>query len=252
MRYVLDIAYDGTRYAGWQRQQNAHTVQAELEDALHTLLRCPVEVVGAGRTDTGVHARQLIVHFDVAETLPDGFLHHINGILPYDVAVKSLMKAKNEAFHARFDAERRSYQYQIVLRKTPHLHSHALWVRQELNWDKILIASELLLHYQDFAAFCKARGNQHTTLCQLFESSWELSASMATYHITANRFLRGMVRAIVGTLIEVGRHKINLSQFKQIIESRDRSQAGPNIAAKGLSLVHVGYPDACWTVIESL
>ncbi len=245
-RIVLEISYDGAAYAGWQIQENAVTVQGKLEQALSVLLQTDISVVGAGRTDTGVHAKQLFVHFDTDKVVSAEMIYHLNGILPHDIAVNMLGRAVNDGFHVRFDAINRAYEYHIVQRKTPYLHEHSLWVRQTLNWDKMNEAAQALLSYKDFASFCKAHGNNRTTFCDIFESRWEIQADRRIFHITANRFLRGMVRAIVGTLLEVGAEKMTLSSFHDMIQRKDRSLAGPNVAAKGLFLTSVTYPPHSW------
>lgn len=243
MRYVLDISYHGKAYAGWQIQPNANTVQAELEKALSTLLRQAVGVIGAGRTDAGVHARQLIVHFDYEGALPSNFFYGVNGILPHDIAVHRLLQPTAEDFHARFDAISRSYEYHLVLQKTPLAHGLAYWVRQKLDFSLMNEAASEMTAYQDFASFCKAHGDNKTTLCDLSHAYWEPQGDKWIFHIKANRFLRGMVRAVVGTLLEVGKGKISVADFKQIIESKDRKLAGANVAAEGLFLTEVAYPE---------
>jgi len=251
-RYILDISYDGTAYAGWQRQNNATTVQEVLENALSVLLQENISVTGAGRTDTGVHARQLYIHFDGQKEIKSGMVYQLNGMLPHDIAVNMLGRANRDDFHVRFDAIRRAYEYQVVTRKTPHLHAYALWVRQGLDWEKMNQAATSLLKYEDFASFCKAHGNNRTTLCEIFEAHWTQIADRWIFYIAANRFLRGMVRAIVGTLLEVGRHKLSVEAFQEIIEKQDRSAAGPNVSAKGLSLTEIQYPPGSWSTLIQL
>ena len=246
MRYVLDLSFDGTSYAGWQIQPNALAVQEVLEQALTTLLRAPTTVVGAGRTDAGVHAHQMIAHFDFSGKLPEEPLYKLNGLLPHEIAVKEIFVAKKADFHARFSALKRSYTYRITLRKDPFEQQYALWVRQALDLSLMQNAADKLLEYHDFASFCKAHGNNATTLCQLSHAYWERENDLLLFYIGANRFLRGMVRAIVGTLLEVGSGKVSLERFIQIIEAKDRSIAGPNVAAKGLSLTQVNYEEDAW------
>lgn len=241
MRWALDIAYRGSRYAGWQAQDNANTVQAELDKSLSTVLRSRIETVGAGRTDTGVHAEQLIVHFDYAGELNATLLHRLNGVLPYDIAVKALFKARRPDFHARFDAIQRSYRYQLTRSKSPILHDLTLWVKQPLSLEKMQAAAAILPEYSDFAAFCKAHGNNLTTLCTVYDAHWEVYEHIWHFHISANRFLRGMVRAIVGTLLLVGTEKISLETFREMVASGDRSKTGPNVGPQGLFLTEVRY-----------
>ena len=212
MRYVLDLSFDGTAYAGWQIQPNALAIQEVLEKALSTLLRIDLAVLGAGRTDAGVHAHQMIAHFDYLGQWPKDPLYKLNGLLPKDIAVNALYIAHDPEFHARFSALQRSYRYRISLQKNPFEQQYAYWVRQELNISLMQAAAEKLLHYEDFASFCKAHGNNTTSLCQITHAYWEQEEGILLFHIGANRFLRGMVRAIVGTLIEVGSGKISAGQ----------------------------------------
>lgn len=243
MRYVLDISYHGKAYAGWQRQINANTVQEELEKAMATLLRQPISTLGAGRTDAGVHARQLIVHFDYEGALPTNFFYGVNGVLPHDIAVHRLLQPTDEEFHARFDALSRTYEYHLVRQKTPLSYGVSFWVRQELDFVAMNKAARSMANYTDFASFCKAHGDNKTTLCNLSHAYWEKQGDIWVFHIKANRFLRGMVRAVVGTLLEVGKRKMTVKGFQQIIEGKDRKLAGANIAAEGLFLTEVTYPE---------
>lgn len=244
MRYFLELAYRGTHYAGWQAQPNAHTVQAEIEGALQILFRREVPLVGAGRTDTGVHASQLFAHFEAAEPLPPALVNSLNGILPMDVAIHGLYRPTKPDLHARFDALSRAYTYQVVLRKSP-LHTHtSMWVRQALDVHAMNEAASLLLNYEDFASFCKAHADNKTTLCRMDQAYWKQPEPYVLhFHVQANRFLRGMVRALVGSLVWVGRGKISLADFQAMIEAKDRKAAGPNAPAAGLTLTQVAYPE---------
>lgn len=251
MRYFLDIAYKGTRYAGWQVQANApNTVQAALDRALSVLLQAPVQSTGAGRTDTGVHARQLVVHFDTDAPVGPAFVHSLNGLLPYDIAVNALLEPLQPDLHARFDAISRAYVYRVVRRKSPLDYEFALWVRQEIDMDKMNEAAAMLLEYEDFASFCKAHGNQDHTLCRMDRAVWEVEGECLLFHIRANRFLRGMVRALVGTLLWVGSGRLSTADFRAIIEARDRRRAGPNVDAQGLFLTEVNYPPGVLRVLQ--
>ncbi|RMG69444.1 MAG: tRNA pseudouridine(38-40) synthase TruA [Bacteroidetes bacterium] len=243
MRYVLDIAYDGTGFAGWQRQPNAHTVQAELEAALSTALRQQTSCTGAGRTDAGVHARQLIVHFDHPEALPPRFFHSLNALLPATVSVNGLYRTADPDFHSRFHAVRRAYIYQIIRKKSPFYRDQATWVRHELDLAAMQAAAAVLPEYEDFASFCKAHGAHETTLCRMDAAFWQEEGDLLCFHIAANRFLRGMVRAIVGTLLEVGRGRRDIADFRRVIEARDRRAAGANAPPQGLFLTEVSYPE---------
>ena len=243
MRYVLDISYKGTHYAGWQIQPNATTIQEVLQVALTAFLRTPISCTGAGRTDAGVHARQLMVHFDLDETLSHRFLHAINGILPSDIAVNAVYQAVDANFHTRFHALSRAYTYQIVRRKSPLHEDFALWIRHEVDVKLMNQAGEILTEYKDFGSFCKAHAANETNLCDIYHAYWEETEELLLFHIKANRFLRGMVRAVVGTMLEIGRGKMDLNGFRKVIDAQDRSSAGPAVAAKGLFLTEVNYPD---------
>ncbi len=242
MRYFIDISYVGTNYAGWQVQPNAITVQSVLDEALSILCRTSIQSTGAGRTDAGVHADQLIVHFDVEDPIPSPFLAKLNGILPKDISVNQLFIPRNMPFHARFDAVSRAYRYQITLQKSPALEGYSKWVKHPLNIQHLQKAALLLRKYEDFASFCKAHGDQKTTFCHIHHAYWIKKKKMLTFHIQANRFLRGMVRGLVGTLLQVGYGKITIQQFEEILLAKDRKVAGPNVEAKGLFLNSVSYP----------
>lgn len=243
MRYRIELSYMGTAYHGWQRQPNAVTVQQVLEDALATLVHTQIEVVGAGRTDTGVHARYYVAHADMeALQIPETRLvHMLNGILPHDIAV-SHFRATLPDFHARFDALNRTYKYYISRVKDPFWYERAMYFPAALNFEAMQRAAKLLLTYNDFAAFCRTGTDVHTTLCQLHTSTWHMQENLLVYTIQADRFLRNMVRAIVGTMLDVGQEHISLDDFCAIIESRDRCHAGASAPACGLYLVDVQYP----------
>lgn len=205
-------------------------------------MRTTVATTGAGRTDSGVHASQLMVHFETELPLPNTFLHSLNGLLPYDIAVSALLHPTREDLHARFDAIYRSYVYRIVQKKSPIEHEFAYWVRHSLDVPRMNEAAAILLEYEDFASFCKAHADNKTTLCRMDHAYWDSTGEILTFHVQANRFLRGMVRALVGTLLLVGSHKMSVAEFRGVIEAKDRTQAGPSAAAKGLFLQLVGYP----------
>lgn len=251
MRYVLDISYKGTHYAGWQIQENAFTVQEELQNALSTMLAKPVSVMGAGRTDAGVHARQLIVHLDLEHPPSRQFLHSLNGILSKDISANAIYQTQAPDFHARFDATGRSYIYQCTRNKSPFHREFALWLRHPLDMDAVNQATEVLLTQEDFASFCKARSDNKTNICQIHHAFWQESGELLCFHIGADRFLRGMVRSIVGTLLEIGRGKRSVADFSRIIEAKDRRQAGPSADACGLFLDKVSYPEGSYHDIIS-
>ena len=249
VRYFLDISYLGTQYAGWQIQPNALTVQEVLEKAIKTYFGEPISVLGAGRTDAGVHARQLLVHVNVDAELSEKTRFGLNGILPHDISVNGIYTSRQEDFHARFDAISRAYCYRISTRKAPLDTQITSWIRRKLDVEAMNAAARELLNYNDFASFCKLHGDQKTTLCDMHHAYWTQEGTLLTFHVQANRFLRGMVRALVGTLIWVGEGKIGIPEFKAIIEAQDRAAAGPNVEAKGLTLEKVNYPAGSFTLI---
>ena len=242
-RYFLEIAYKGTNYHGWQIQNNAHTVQKELENAISILLDTPTGIMGSGRTDTGVHASQQFLHFDCKAELDQlDFLKKLNGILPKDIAVYDIRKVKNDA-HARFDAIWRSYVYRISLRKDPFEQESAWLLYKNPDIQKMTEAAKLLLSQEDFQCFSKVKTEVNTFKCKINEVFWEQNGPQLLFHITANRFLRGMVRAIVGTLVAVGTDNISITDFQHILESKDRSKAKAAAPAQGLYLCRVIYPE---------
>ncbi|MBT8205558.1 MAG: tRNA pseudouridine(38-40) synthase TruA [Eudoraea sp.] len=243
MRYFLSLSYFGKAYHGWQRQPNAVTVQEVLETALSTLLRSPIAIVGAGRTDTGVHAREYYAHFDFPDTLPDDLVDRLNGFLPEDIAIHGLIPVPEEA-HARFGAISRTYEYRIVQSKDPFLFDRAHLVKQQLDIEKMNQAAALLKTFQDFKCFSKSNTDVRTFICQISEAYWKLDGHNLTFTIRADRFLRNMVRAVVGTLLDVGKGKLTLEDVKAIIKSKKRSEAGVSVPAKGLYLVRVEYPES--------
>ncbi len=243
MRYFIWFSYDGTRYHGWQIQPNGITVQSELQRCLSLLLRQEVSVVGAGRTDTGVHARQMAAHFDIDELPMSVFdlAHKLNGLLPQDIGVSNVAAVDND-MHARFSAIARTYYYYVHTRKNPFLRQFSLELHYQLDYERMNEAARILLEYEDFGAFCKAGSDVKTTLCKVTHAQWhQTSESTWYFEITANRFLRNMVRAVVGTLIEVGRGRMSLDEFRQVIEGKKRTQAGESMPAKALFLEKVEY-----------
>lgn len=243
MRYFFTIAYKGTNYHGWQRQPNAMGVQQKVEEVFSTILNQKAEIVGSGRTDSGVHATAQIFHFDLSEEMePEQLLYKANKMLPHDVALKHVRKVKDEA-HARFDANKRAYQYHIVTEKNPFAIDQAYFFTQELSIEKMNLASEKLLKYQDFESFSKVKTDVYTFNCDIFEAFWKQEQESLVFHIKANRFLRGMVRAIVGTLLDVGQNKITVEDFENIIKAKNRKSAGRAVPAHGLYLTEVQYPN---------
>lgn len=245
MRYFLELAYFGKEYHGWQRQPNAHSVQEVLEDSLSTLLRSQIEVVGAGRTDAGVHAKQLFAHLDVHEELSSEFLFRLNSLLPRDIAVLGIRRVQPEA-HARFDATARSYEYHLVQRKDVFSQDTAYWIKKPLDVNLMNQAAEILLQYKNFKCFSRSRTDVRTYNCNIQEAYWEKLDSRLVFHITADRFLRNMVRAIVGTLLQVGFGKLEVMALHDIVESQNRSEAGASAPAHGLYLTKIEYPNSIY------
>lgn len=241
-RYFLELSYKGTPFHGWQIQQNALTVQEVIEKALSLYFRQEISIMGSGRTDTGVHASMQVCHFDLEDPIPNGnFLKGINALLPKEIAIHSIRPVKEDA-HARFDAERRSYFYRIIYRKDPFLDELAWLCFHQPDLNLMNQACKLLLKYEDFECFSKVKTEVNHFRCQIFSAHWEQKDNQLLFHITANRFLRGMVRAIVGTLLEIGYGTRSLSSLEEIILSKDRNKAGKAAPAKGLFLSQIDYP----------
>lgn len=241
-RYFLDLSYKGTPFHGWQIQNNAFTVQECIENALSTLFRKPISIMGSGRTDTGVHAEHQVCHFDLEGMEPgENFLKSINSILPREISIHRIREVKPDA-HARFDAKERSYFYRIVFRKNPFLDDLAWLIFHQPDVDKMNQAAALMLQYEDFECFSKVHTEVNHFRCKLISAHWEQKDDQLLFHITANRFLRGMVRAIVGTLMNVGYGRMSVEEINTLIESRDRNQAGKAAPAKGLFLSRIEYP----------
>lgn len=242
MRYFIEVSYKGTNYHGWQRQPNGNTVQEELERALAIILRQPVEIIGSSRTDAGVHAEQQFAHFDVENPIaaPDRVALGLNSLLPKDIAVPKIVAVRPDV-HSRFAAMHRCYEYRIIFQKNAFLTDLAHVFRPELDVQRMNEAAALLLQYTDFECFSKIHTDVKTFLCSIEHAYWEKTRLGLIFHIKANRFLRGMVRAIVGTLLEVGQGKKSYADFEQLIISKNRKNAAAQAPACGLFLVEVGY-----------
>ncbi len=242
MRYFIWFGYDGTHYHGWQIQPNGVTVQSELERCLSLLMREKVSVTGAGRTDAGVHARRMAAHFDTMQELDGSMLvKKLNGLLQEDIAVYSIERVADD-LHARFSATSRTYHYYIHTHKSPFLNQYSLEIHYQLDYALMNEAGRVLTEYEDFGAFCKAGSDVKTTLCKVTQAQWiQTSPTEWYFEIIANRFLRNMVRAVVGTLVEVGRGRMTLEEFRQVIEGKKRTQAGESMPAKGLFLEDIKY-----------
>ncbi len=244
-RYFLELAYNGKKYHGWQIQPNAISVQQVLNDCISKILREEINVVGCGRTDTGVHASYFVAHFDSDHISIDSnqFCHKINRFLPKDIAIYSLSKVDGET-HSRFSAVSRTYEYHLVDIKNPFLQELAYQSHVSLDFDLMNQAASILFEYIDFTSFSKLHTDVKTNNCKITKAIWErVNDSKWVFTISADRFLRNMVRAIVGTLLEVGRGKMTMDEFRHIIEAKDRGLAGTSAPAHALYLVGVAYPD---------
>jgi len=242
-RYFLQCSFNGTNYHGWQIQPNSVSVQEVFEKALTTILREKISVVGAGRTDTGVHASFFMLHFDSSksEIDSDKMVYKLNSFLPQDIAVQKIWKVDNET-HARFSALSRTYKYFISTKKDPFRTETTYKYLKALDIDKMNEAAEVLFDYEDFTSFSRLHTDVKTNNCKIYLAEWKEENNQLVFTIKADRFLRNMVRAIVGTLLEVGREKLAVKNFKKIIESKDRCDAGASAPAQGLFLVDVEYP----------
>ena len=243
MRYFVEFSYFGKNYHGWQRQPNAISVQQVLEETISTFLRRPTSLVGAGRTDAGVHAKQMFAHFESEEIENiQNVIYRLNAFLPEDIAIHKIFKVEGEA-HARFDATERTYEYWLVRDKNPFYFDFAYYIKQPLNLEKMNEAALLLMQYNDFECFSKSNTDVKTYLCDIKRAIWTIEGEKLIFTITADRFLRNMVRAVVGTLLDVGIGKSEVAYVKSVINSKDRSMAGPSVPAKGLYLTSVLYPE---------
>ena len=241
MRYFIELSYNGKNYHGWQIQPDAISVQQKVNYALSTMLQYEISVVGAGRTDTGVHASQMFAHFDVDQKLDENVVFKLNSILPEDIVVRKVFSVDQE-MRARFNALSRSYVYKICLGRDPFLLDFAWQIHsQKFDLNRMNEAAKLLLEYQDFESFSKVKTDVYTFNCDITKAVWIEKENELTFHISANRFLRNMVRAIVGTLLEVGSGKKTVEDFRKIIESKSRSKAGLSVPAKGLFLTAIKY-----------
>lgn len=237
----MELAYQGKAYHGWQRQPNAISVQEVVESKLFTLFQQQKEIVGAGRTDAGVHAKQLFAHFDAEEGLDEDLVFKLNSLLPQDIAVRNLLPVLPEA-HARFDALSRTYEYHVIQKKNPFAHDAAYYVKRDLDVDLMNDAAKILMEYSNFKCFSRSRTDVFTYNCKIEYAVWVEKSERLVFHIKADRFLRNMVRAIVGTMLEIGLGKMEVEKMHEIIRSEDRGEAGASVPAKGLYLTKVEYP----------
>jgi tRNA pseudouridine38-40 synthase len=242
-RYFMELAYNGSHFCGWQIQPNGISVQGLVVEALSTILRVKTSVTGAGRTDAGVHARYMVAHFDVQQPLqsPTDLARHLSRFLPTEIEVFSVIPVADNA-HSRFDAIARRYEYHVTIGKNPFTRGLATRLNYIPDFEAMNKAAELLVGYHDFTSFSKLHGNAKTNFCDVTRAYWEQRGDRWVFTIEANRFLRNMVRAVVGTLLEVGRGKLDINGFNKVIERKYRGAAGTSVAAEGLYLVDVVYP----------
>lgn len=242
MRYFIELSYNGKSYHGWQNQPNAISVQEVLEKALSMVLKEKIDIVGAGRTDTGVHAKQMFAHFDTStKFFVEKLKHNLNSFLPKYIAIKDIFEVNNEA-HARFDAISREYEYRISLYKNVFSFYNSYYIKKELDVEKMNEAAKILLDYKDFKSFSRSNTNVKTYHCNIMEAEWILQEDELVFTIKADRFLRNMVRAIVGTIINIGIGKIQVNDLHNIIVSKDRSRAGKSVPGYALYLTKIEYP----------
>ncbi len=244
MRYALILSYDGSDFHGWQIQPNAITVQSTLEHAVSTLLRSNIALTGAGRTDTGVHARYFVAHFDTDTPIDNSqnLLFRLNRFLPPSIAVQKLITVSDD-FHARFSAVSRTYKYLLHQTKNPFLFKRSLFFLSDIDFNKTNESASILFDFEDFTSFSKLHTDTHTNLCKVTHAQWTQTADGWMFTIKANRFLRNMVRAIVGSLLDVGTGKTDCNKFRQILEARNRSSAGMSVPAYALYLTEIDYPE---------
>lgn len=255
MRYFIELSYDGTAYHGWQIQPNGASVQETLQQALKMLLREDVAVTGAGRTDAGVHAAMMVAHFDIEDPLPtppvregsarqtacDYLVYRLNGVLPHDIAIHKIYPVADD-MHARFSARARTYYYYVHTRKSPFLRDRSWRLVSTPDFEAMNRAAATLMEYEDFTSFSKLNTDTKTNICHVTMARWvQLSDYEWRFEITADRFLRNMVRAIVGTLMEVGRGTLSIEGFREVIEQKNRCKAGDSVPARGLFLQEVKY-----------
>jgi len=242
MRYFIEVAYKGAKFNGFQIQENAETVQSAIDHALSTLMREKIETTGSSRTDAGVHALQNFLHFDLEKPLHPQFIYKVNAILPPDVVLRNVYNVGDDA-HSRFAALSRSYEYIIYMQKDPFLQDRGYFFPYRLDIDLLQEAAGILKEYQDFTTFSKRNSQVKTYICTIKESRWTADGTRIVYNVTANRFLRGMVRGLVGTMLRVGRGKMTIQEFRDAIESRNCVNADFAVPPQGLFLMQVAYPE---------
>lgn len=242
MRYFIELSYNGKAYHGWQNQPNAISVQEILEDALSKLLKNKIEIVGAGRTDAGVHAEQMFAHFDFQDKFDvEKMIFKLNSFLPKDISIHNILEVKGDA-HSRFDALSRTYNYKITLQKDVFNYEGCYYLKHDLNVTKMNEAASILFDYNNFKCFSRSNTDVKTYHCDIMFAKWKKTNNQLIFTISANRFLRNMVRAIVGTMLDIGHGKTTIGQFHEIIKSENRTKAGASVPAHGLYLSRIEYP----------
>lgn len=240
-RYFLEVSYNGSNYSGFQKQKNANSIQTEIEKVLMILQKQVIELTGSSRTDAGVHALQNYFHFNFDGDIYPQFVYKMNALLPADIVVKHLTKVADDA-HCRFDAVSRAYRYHIYNKKNPFLKDRAFYYPFALNIEMLKKAADMMCEFNDFTTFSKRNTQVRSFVCNIQESRWIEEKDVLVYYVKANRFLRGMVRGLTGTMLQVGRGKISLDDLHNIINARDCSKANFSVPSKGLFLMNVSYP----------
>jgi tRNA pseudouridine38-40 synthase len=240
-RYFIEVSYKGTNYSGFQIQQNANSIQSEIEKALKIFYKEEYRLTGSSRTDAGVHAIQNYFHFNTESFIEDG-VYHLNAILPADIVIKRIFLVSEQS-HCRFDALSREYVYYIYQQKDPFLEDRAYFFPYSVNIDMLQQAAVALLNHSDFATFSKKNTQTKTTICNILSSEWKQESDFLSYHVSGNRFLRGMVRGMVGTMLKVGRNKLSIEQFIDTIKSKDCSKADFSVPPQGLFLCKINFPN---------
>jgi len=240
VRYKIDLTYNGSEFYGWQRQENVNSVQQTIEDAFFLIFKEKIELIGCGRTDTGVHAKIFTAHFDSEKIFNENHVKKLNRYLPNSISIFNIFQVCFD-FHARFSAKNRTYQYWIYTTKNPFYNKLSWYIPQKLDIEKMQTAANKLYNYTDFTSFSKLHTDVKNNNCEILKAEFIVNQEYIVFEITANRFLRNMVRAIVGTLVEVGKGKISIENFEKIIESKNRQNAGQSAPAEGLFLIDIEY-----------
>ncbi|WP_185864482.1 tRNA pseudouridine(38-40) synthase TruA [Blattabacterium cuenoti] len=243
MRFFIELSYNGKNFHGWQVQKKVNTIEGQLEYCFSKLLKTPINIIGASRTDTGVHAKQMFAHFDYENQIHDNFLYKLNIFLPHSIKVNSIFPVKNYA-HARFNATSRTYKYFLTCEKNPFYRDICWYYFYSLDIKKMNQAAKILMDYKDFSSFCKKNSSSNNNICHIYQSYWSFKKNIFCFTIEANRFLRSMVRSIIGTILDVGRKKIDIDEFNEIIKLKKKYHYSSSIVpACGLFLTNIIYPE---------